>query len=80
MSNVFQEKPFDFISEDLKHDSAFVYVVMSKVCEYVKGNYQHITKVKYFLMAVQPNIKITEISQVSATIIVILIWKQNGIS
>ena len=48
VSNVFQEKPFDFISEDLKHDTLFVFAVMSKVCEYVKGNYQHITKVKYF--------------------------------
>ena len=48
MSNVFQEKSFGFISEDLKHDTAFLYVVMRKVCEYVKGNYQHITKVKYF--------------------------------
>ena len=61
-SNVIQEKSFDFISEDLKHDTAFVCEVMSKVCEYVKGNYQRITKLKYFLMAVQPNIKITKIS------------------
>ena len=37
-----------FISEDLKHDTAFVYEVMSKVCEYLKRNYQHITKAKYF--------------------------------
>ena len=48
MSNFLQEKSFAFISENLKHDTAFVYEVMSNVCEYVKGNYQHITKVKYF--------------------------------
>ena len=46
--NVLKEKSFDFISEDLKHDTAFVYEVVNKVCEYVKGNYQHITKMKYF--------------------------------
>ena len=48
VSNVLQEKSFGFISEDLKHNTTFVYEVMSKVCEYVKGNYMHITKVKYF--------------------------------
>ena len=32
----------------LRHDTAFVYEVRSKVCQYVKGDYQHITKVKYF--------------------------------
>ena len=48
MSNTPKKKSFDFISEDLKHDTAFVYEVMSKVSEYVKGNYQHITKIKYF--------------------------------
>ena len=48
MSNVLREKSIDFLSEDLKHDTAFVYEVMSKVCEYVKGNYQHITKIKHF--------------------------------
>ena len=30
---VLQEKSFCFISEDLKHDTAFVYEVRSKVCE-----------------------------------------------
>ena len=48
VTNVLQEKSFSFISEDLKHDTAFVYELMSKVCEYVKGNYTHITNVKYF--------------------------------
>ena len=48
MSNVLREKSIDFLSEDLKHDTAFVYEVMSNVCEYVKGNYQHISKIKYF--------------------------------
>ena len=48
VSNVFQEKSFGFISEDLKHDTAFVYKVISKVCEYVKWSYQHITKVRHF--------------------------------
>ena len=48
VSNVLKEKSFDFRSEDLKHDTAFLYEVMSKVCEYVKGNYQHITKIKHF--------------------------------
>ena len=48
VSNVLNEKSFDFISEDLKYNTAFVYEVLSKVCEYVKGNYQHITKIKYF--------------------------------
>ena len=48
VSNTPKKKSFDFISEDLKHDTAFVYEVMSKVSEYVKGNYQHITKIKYF--------------------------------
>ena len=38
VSNVLKEKSFDFISEDLKHDTAFVYEVMSKVCEYIKWN------------------------------------------
>ena len=46
--NVLKERLFDLISEDLKHDTAFVFEVMSKVCEYVKGNYQHLTKIKYF--------------------------------
>ena len=32
VSNVLQEKSFGFVSEDLKHDTAFVYEVMSKVC------------------------------------------------
>ena len=41
-------KSFEFISEDLIHDTAFAYEVMSKLYEYVKGNYQHITKIKYF--------------------------------
>ena len=36
VSNVLQEKSFGFISEDLKHDTAFAYKVISKVCEYVK--------------------------------------------
>ena len=36
VSNVLQEKSFGFISEDLKHDTAFVYKVISKVCVYVK--------------------------------------------
>ena len=36
VSNVLQEKSFGFISDDLKHDTAFVYEVISKVCEYVK--------------------------------------------
>ena len=35
VTNVLQEK-------------SFVYELMSKVCEYVKGNYTHITNVKYF--------------------------------
>ena len=48
VSNVLQGKSFGFISEDLKYDTAFEYEVMSKVCEYIKGNYQHVTKVKYF--------------------------------
>ena len=48
VSNVLQEKSFGFISEDIKHDTAFVYEVINNVCEYVKGNYMHITKVKYF--------------------------------
>ena len=43
-SNVFQEKPFGFISENLKHDTVFVYEVTSKGCEFVKGNYMHTTK------------------------------------
>ena len=47
-SNVRREKLFGFISKDLKHDIAFVYEFMIKVCKYVKGNYQHITKVQYF--------------------------------
>ena len=46
--NVLQEKSFGFISEDLKHDTAFVYEVKSKVCECIWGNYLHITKVKHF--------------------------------
>ena len=33
--NILQEKSFGFISEDLKHDTAFVYEVRSKVCEYI---------------------------------------------
>ena len=33
--NVLQGKSFGFIPEDLKHDTAFVYEVRSKVCEYV---------------------------------------------
>ena len=33
--NVLQEKSLGFISEDLKHDTAFVYEVRSKVCEYI---------------------------------------------
>ena len=33
--NVLQEKSFGFISGDLKHDTAFVYEVRSKVCEYI---------------------------------------------
>ena len=36
------------LSKNFKHDTAFVYEVMSKACEYVKGNYQYITKGKYF--------------------------------
>ena len=43
-SNLFQEKPFGFISENVKHDTVFVYEVTSKGCEFVKGNYMHITK------------------------------------
>ena len=43
-SNVSQEKPFGFISENLKHDTVFVYEVTSKGCEFVKGSYMHITK------------------------------------
>ena len=48
VSNVLQEKSFGFISDDLKHDTAFVYEVTTKVCEYLKKSYQHITKVKHF--------------------------------
>ena len=48
VSIALQEKSIGFISKDLKHDTAFVYEVMSKVCEYVKGNYRYITIVKYF--------------------------------
>ena len=48
VSIVLQEKWFGFISEDLKPDIAFVCEVMSKVCEYVMGNYMHITIVNYF--------------------------------
>ena len=48
VSNVLQEKSFGSVSVDLKHDTAFVYEVMIKVCGYVKGIYRHITKVKYF--------------------------------
>ena len=33
--NVLQERSFGFISEDLKHDTAFVYEVRSKVSEYI---------------------------------------------
>ena len=62
VSNFLQKKSFALTSEDLKFDIAFVYEVMSKVCEYVNGNYQHITKVKYFSDGVQSNIKITKIS------------------
>ena len=53
VSNVLKEKSFDFISEDLKHDTAFIYEVMSKVCEYVKGNYQHIKKIIKLLPPLQ---------------------------
>ena len=35
VSNVLQEKSFGFLSDDLKHDTAFAYEVISKVCEYV---------------------------------------------
>ena len=48
VSIVLQEKWFGFISEDLKPDIAFVCEVMSKVCEYVMGNYMHNTIVNYF--------------------------------
>ena len=48
VSNVLQKKLFGLIPEELKHDTAFVYDVISKVCECVKGNYMHIIKVKYF--------------------------------
>ena len=60
MSNVIQEKSFGFISDDLKHDSAFVYEVISKVCEYVKGSYQQ--SKAFSLTAVQTNTKIVKIS------------------
>ena len=80
MSNVLQEKAFGFISEDLKHDNAFVYKVMSKVCEYVKGNYQHITKVRYFsdgCVAQYKNYKkVLNLCHHYSD----LIWKQNGTS
>ena len=62
MSNSLQEKLFVFISEDLKHDTAFVYEVMNKVCKYIMQNYQHLQKLSIFLMVVQSNIKITKIS------------------
>ena len=42
--SIHQDKPFGFISENLKHDTVFVYEVTSKGCEFVKGNYIHITK------------------------------------
>ena len=42
--SIHQDKPFGFISENLKHDTVFVYEVTSKGCEFVKGNYMHITK------------------------------------
>ena len=50
VSIVLQEKSFGFISEDLKHDIAFdIVMTLSWVkFEYVKGNYMHITVVKYF--------------------------------
>ena len=50
VSVVLQEKSFGFISEDLKDDIAFdIIMTLSWVkFEYVKGNYMHITVVKYF--------------------------------
>ena len=42
--SIHQDKPFGFISENLKHDTVFVYEVTSKGCEFVKGNYMHTTK------------------------------------
>ena len=46
ISNVLKGTSFGFILKDLKHDTAFVDEVMSKVRECVKGHYMHITKVK----------------------------------
>ena len=48
MSNIPQEKLFSFISGGLIHDTAFAYEVMSKDCEYVKQNCQHIKKLSIF--------------------------------
>ena len=62
MSNIPQEKLFNFISGGLIHDTAFVYEVMSKDCEYVKQNCQHIKKLSIFLIIVHPSIKITKVS------------------
>ena len=46
ISNVLQGTSFGFILKDFKHGTAFVDEVMSKVREFVKGHYMHITKVK----------------------------------
>ena len=60
---------------------SFVYEVMSKVCEYLKGNYMHISKVKYFSdgCAVKHKNYKTFLN-LCHHYIVILMWKQNGIS
>ena len=41
VSNNPQEEAFDPISDDLKHDTAFVCKITRKVCEYVKGRRSH---------------------------------------
>ena len=58
VSNILQEKSFKFTSKDLKHDTAFLYEVISIFCKYVKQNYQSLKIVEHFLMLVQSSIKI----------------------
>ena len=48
MLNILQEKSFSFISENLKHDPAFVCGKMSTESKYLKQNYQSIKKNTHF--------------------------------
>jgi len=47
-NDVIQPLSLCFISDDLEHDTAFVYYLQSILCNYLQASYPHLIKVEYF--------------------------------